>query len=89
MPPELVDAIAELAAERGLSFSACVCWLIGTKNKVNKSSRMRLKRTIIDHDFLPTYGEKPASWKPSGKRGKKGDGIGRGQYKTAQGVLIN
>ncbi|MER3478384.1 MAG: transposase, partial [Leptolyngbya sp. ERB_1_2] len=41
------------------------------------------KASFVDEDFLPTYGEKPASWKPSGKR------IKRGQYKTAQSILIN
>jgi transposase len=41
------------------------------------------KASFIDDDFLPTYGEKPASWKPSGRR------ITRGQYKTAHGILIN
>ena len=41
------------------------------------------KASFIDDDFLPTYGEKPESWKPSGRR------ITRGQYKTAQGSLIN
>ncbi len=48
------------------------------------------KTSYLDNDFLPVYGgEKPANWKPSGKRGKKGDGIGRGQYKTAKGLFIN
>jgi len=47
------------------------------------------KTSFLDDDFLPTLGEKPQGWKPSGKRGKKGDGIGRGQYKTATGLLIN
>ena len=41
------------------------------------------KASFLDHDFLPTYGAKPASWKPSGKRGK------RGQYRTAHGFLLN
>ena len=41
------------------------------------------KTSFLDNDFLPTFGEKPESWKPSGKRVK------RGQYKTAQGILIN
>jgi IS605 OrfB family transposase len=47
------------------------------------------KASFLDNDFLPTFGEKPESWKPSGKRGKKGDGLGRGQYKTALGSTIN
>jgi putative transposase len=37
----------------------------------------------LDDDFLPTFGEKPESWKPSGRREK------RGQYKTANGTRIN
>jgi putative transposase len=41
------------------------------------------KSSFLDGDFLPTFGEKPESWKPSGRREK------RGQYKTAQGILIN
>jgi putative transposase len=41
------------------------------------------KTSFLDHDFLPTFGEKPESWKPSGKRVK------RGQYKTAHGILMN
>lgn len=41
------------------------------------------KTSFIDNDFLPTFGEKPDRWEPSGKRVK------RGQYKTAQGFLIN
>jgi transposase len=45
--------------------------------------------SFLDDDFLPTYGEKPATWKASGKRGKKGDGLGRGQYQTASKVRIN
>jgi IS605 OrfB family transposase len=47
------------------------------------------KTSFLDDDFLPTLGEKPQGWKPSGKRGQKGDGIGRGQYRTASGLLIN
>ncbi|MFM7577458.1 MAG: RNA-guided endonuclease InsQ/TnpB family protein, partial [Microcystaceae cyanobacterium] len=41
------------------------------------------KTSFVDNDFLPTFGEKPDRWEPSGKRVK------RGQYKTAQGFLIN
>ena len=41
------------------------------------------KTSFLDNDVLPTLGEKPQGWKQSGKRGKKGDGIGRGSYKTA------
>ncbi len=41
------------------------------------------KASFLDEDFLPTYGEKPASWKPSGKRVK------RGLYRTAMGWLVS
>lgn len=41
------------------------------------------KASFLDGDFLPTYGEKPKTWKPSGKRVK------RGMYRTAKGKLIN
>jgi IS605 OrfB family transposase len=39
--------------------------------------------SFLDGDFLPTIGEKPESWKPSGARVK------RGLYRTALGWLIN
>ncbi|MBP0021492.1 MAG: transposase [Cyanobacteria bacterium SBLK] len=39
--------------------------------------------SFLDDDFLPTYGEKPTSWKPSGKR------IKRGLYRTKHGFLVN
>jgi putative transposase len=41
------------------------------------------KASFLDGDFLPTYGEKPEKWKPSGKRVK------RGVYRTGTGKLIN
>ncbi len=41
------------------------------------------KTSFIDNDFLPTFGEKPDRWESSGKR------VNRGQYKTAQGFLMN
>ncbi|NJL62971.1 MAG: transposase [Methylacidiphilales bacterium] len=41
------------------------------------------KASFLDGDFLPTYGEKPETWKPSGKRVK------RGMYRTGRGKLIN
>ncbi len=39
--------------------------------------------SFLDDDFLPTIGEKPKSWKPSGKR------IKRGLYQTQHGLLVN
>lgn len=41
------------------------------------------KTSFLDNDFLPIFGEKPKGWKPSGSRVK------RGQYKSANGTLIN
>lgn len=41
------------------------------------------KASFFDNDFIPTYGEKPDGWKPSGTRKL------RGLYKTANGWLIN
>ncbi|MBZ8182017.1 RNA-guided endonuclease InsQ/TnpB family protein [Oscillatoria salina] len=39
--------------------------------------------SFLDDDFLPTYGGKPISWKPSGKR------INRGLYRSGNGSSIN
>ncbi|NEP82998.1 MAG: IS200/IS605 family element transposase accessory protein TnpB, partial [Okeania sp. SIO3B3] len=39
--------------------------------------------SFLDDDFLPKIGEKPDSWKPSGKR------IKRGLYQTKNGLLVN
>ncbi|MGK7928195.1 MAG: RNA-guided endonuclease InsQ/TnpB family protein [Spirulina sp.] len=39
--------------------------------------------SFLDDDFLPTFGAKPESWKPSGKRVK------RGLYRSANNSLIN
>jgi IS605 OrfB family transposase len=47
------------------------------------------KASFLDNDFLPIFGEKPEGWEPSGKRGKKNDGLGRGQYQTKNGDRIN
>ena len=39
--------------------------------------------SFLDDDFLPTFGGKPESWKPSGKQVK------RGLYRIQSGLLIN
>ena len=39
--------------------------------------------SFLDRDELPSYGEKPDGWRPSGKRVK------RGLYQTAKGWLVN
>jgi len=41
------------------------------------------KTSFLDHDFLPTIGARPESWKPSGRR------VERGLYRSADGCLIN
>ena len=41
------------------------------------------KASFIDGDYLPTIGEKPKDWKPSGRRTK------RGLYRTANNWYIN
>jgi putative transposase len=66
----LKNRIKQLCEEHGIQF---------TETEESYTS----KASFLDDDFLPTYGEKPASWKPSGRR------ITRGQYKTAHGKLIN
>jgi len=66
----LKNRIKQLCEENGIQF---------TETEESYTS----KASFLDDDFLPTYGGKPANWKPSGRR------ITRGQYKTAQGRLIN
>ena len=73
---KLKERIQELCEETGIQFH-------------ETEESYTSKTSFLDDDFLPTLGEKPQGWKPSGKRGQKGDGIGRGQYKTATGLLIN
>lgn len=64
---KLRDRIQHLCEEVGVQF-------------IETEESYTSKASFLDNDFLPTYGEKPRSWKPSGIRGKKGDGIGRGQH---------
>ncbi len=73
---KLKERIRQLCEETGIQF-----------HEVEESYTS--KTSFLDGDFLPNLSEKPLGWKPSGKRGKKGDGIGRGQYKTKAGLLIN
>ncbi len=72
----LKDRIEQLASQSGLKF-------------IETEESYTSKTSFLDDDFLPLYGEKPNQWKPSGKRGKKRDGLGRGQYQTADGIRIN
>ncbi len=66
----LKNRIQELAKSVGIVF---------TETEESYTS----KSSFLDGDYLPKYGEKPARWKPSGKR------ITRGTYKTANGKLVS
>lgn len=76
----LKDRIEQLCIEYGIEF-------------IETEESYTSKTSFLDGDFLPTRGEKPASWKPSGKRGKRVKGklnnLGRGGYLTAKGWKIN
>ncbi len=54
-------------------------WVLGIDSGLNNW----LTCVSVDGDFLPTFGEKPDSWKSSGKRAK------RGLFRTAQNWYIN
>lgn len=41
------------------------------------------KASFLDNDLLPTFGEKPEGWQPTGRR------IKRGLYRVSNGQLIN
>jgi IS605 OrfB family transposase len=66
----LKERISQLCEQYGLKF-------IETEESYSS------KASFVDNDLLPTFGEKPEGWLPSGKRVK------RGLYQTAQGWLIN
>ena len=66
----LKDRIAQLCEQYGLRF-------------VETEESYSSKASFVDHDLLPTFGEKPEGWLQSGKR------IKRGLFQTAQGWLIN
>lgn len=73
--------IAELCEQYGIKF-------------IETEESYTSKSSYLDNDVLPTYGgEKPANWKPSGKRGVKKKGVihnlGRGGYLTRDGIRIN
>ena len=59
-----------------------LCELSGIEFIVTEESYTS-QASFLDDDFLPTIGEKPESWKPSGKR------IKRGLYQTQSGLLVN
>jgi putative transposase len=66
----LKDRIAGLCEQYGIKF-------------VETEESYTSKASFVDLDLLPTFGEKPEGWAPSGKR------IKRGLYTTALGWLIN
>ena len=66
----LKERIAQLCEQYGIQF-------------VETEESYTSKASFLDGDYLPTYGEKPDDWKPSGKRTK------RGLYRTANNWYIN
>lgn len=66
----LKSRIKELCVEYGIQF-------------VETEESYTSKASFLDGDAIPTFGEKPEGYKPSGKRVK------RGLYRTATGFLIN
>ena len=66
----LIDRVKQLCPEYGIRLT------ITEESYTSKTS-------FLDNDFLPTHGEKPESWKPSGSRTK------RGLYRSRYGQVIN
>ena len=67
---KLKSRISQLAKQYGIKF-------------VETEESYTSKASFLDNDWLPTFGEKPEGWQPSGKRMK------RGLYRAANGQLIN
>ncbi len=55
----LKERIAQLCQEYGIHF-------------IETEESYTSKASFLDGDYLPTYGEKPEDWKPSGRRTKRG-----------------
>ncbi len=80
----LKQRIQELCEEYGIQF-------------VETEESYTSKASFLDGDELPTFGEKPEWYKPSGKRVKRAcfpgeaspGNTARGMYRTAAGFLIN
>ncbi len=66
----LKDRIAQLCEQYGIQF-------------LETEESYTSKASFLDGDYLPTYGEKPDDWKPSGRRTK------RGLYRTANNWYVN
>ncbi|MDJ0675841.1 MAG: transposase [Calothrix sp. MO_167.B42] len=67
---KLKQRVKQLCAEYGIKF-------------IETEESYTSKSSFLDGDFLPTFGEKPEGWKPSGRRVK------RGMYRTGKGLLVN
>ncbi|WP_210407253.1 RNA-guided endonuclease TnpB family protein [Hydrocoleum sp. CS-953] len=67
---KLKERVKQLCLEYGIKF-------------VETEESYTSKASFLDGDVLPTFGEKPEGWKPSGKRLK------RGMYHTGKGLLVN
>jgi lycopene cyclase CruP len=67
---KLKDRIAQLCEQHGIKF-------------IETEESYTSKASFVDNDFLPIYGEKPTSWKSSGKR------THRGLFRTANNQHIN
>ena len=59
-----------------------LCLIYGIR-LIETEESYTFQASFFDDDFLPTHGEKPESWKPSGKRVK------RGLYQTQDRHLLN
>lgn len=66
----LKDRIAQLCELYGIRF-------------IEQEESYTSKASFVDGDFIPTHGERPAEWKSSGKRVK------RGLFRTANNYYIN
>ncbi|AFZ44864.1 transposase, IS605 OrfB family [Halothece sp. PCC 7418] len=67
---KLKNRIQQLAKEHGIEF-------------VETEESYTSKASFLDRDLLPTFGEKPERWQPSGKR------VTRGCYQDSQGRIVN
>jgi IS605 OrfB family transposase len=67
---KLKNRIQQLAEEHGIEF-------------VETEESYTSKSSYLDRDLLPTFGEKPERWQPSGKR------VTRGCYQDSKGRIVN
>ncbi|MDJ0600424.1 MAG: transposase [Crocosphaera sp.] len=67
---KLKNRISQLSEQYGIKF-------------IEVEESYTSKSSFLDNDLLPSVGEKPDGWQPSGKR------IKRGLYRTSKGKLVN